>query len=273
MPVSVLLPLSVTPNGQVLVAVPGLGRTEASLPPAAFDRVRAAGTTVIRVYAGDPLKSSINEMAAMIWEQVLPYCQQPVRVILMGYSMGGFVVQCMYAQRPQYVCGLAFVSTAAPTIFDLMLGVLTLKPSLLHEDNKSSRDAVRKKIRSLNYTPAVTQQMFDVSEKSRVSSAVFEKQLAACIGYIISGVAVDIVQEIGCPVLILYGSADRVIPLRSLKHITTLLSRARSVHEVILPGVSHYVMIEACQEFDAAVTDWLSSLPATCITTLVPHII
>jgi pimeloyl-ACP methyl ester carboxylesterase len=206
-------------------------------------------------------------MAAMIWEEVLPYCEQPAQLILMGYSMGGFVVQCMYAQRPQNVCGMAFVSTAAPTIFDLMLGVLSLGPSLLHE-NKKSRDLMRKKIRSLNYTPDVAQQMFNVTELSRVPGPVFEKQLAACIGYIISGRAVDIVSEITCPVLILYGSADRVIPLRSLKHITSLLSNARSVHEVILPGVSHYVMIEACNEFDAAVADWLSILPASCTTAL-----
>jgi pimeloyl-ACP methyl ester carboxylesterase len=243
------------PNGQVLIAVPGLGRTAESLPLSAFEPLLAAGVTLLRVYPGDGATASISVMAAEVWRAVTPYLSG-MRVYLLGYSMGGFVVQCMYAQRPLSVCGMVFVSTTAPDVLDLLVGLLHPRNNTLEASAAAYPVAA---IRSLHLSDVLTGEMTRAATTTSVPHPVFLKQVTAVVAYMVSCHAPVITKHISCPVLIIYGTADGIIPEYSLMKMKVLLRDSPSVTERVLPGVSHYIMIEAHAEFGRALEQWMAT--------------
>ncbi len=94
------LPLCAHANNVTVVALPGMGGTAWSFPTALFETMRRAGCTVLAVTYG-PITSSIPAIAAGVWRTVHAAAVaggfSVGNIVLMGYSMGGFVAQAMLA--------------------------------------------------------------------------------------------------------------------------------------------------------------------------------
>jgi pimeloyl-ACP methyl ester carboxylesterase len=67
-------------------------------------------------------------------------------------------------------------------------------------------------------------------------------------------------QRIACPTLFLAGAHDQIVPPAELRELTARLPAARFVE---LPDAGHLSNLEARPRFDAAVVDFLRSLPAS----------
>ena len=126
------LPLTAASNNVTVVALPGMGGTAWSFPSSLFTAMRSAGCTVIAITYG-PVMSSIPAMAEGVWATLERAscsstsscgvsCGPAVgNLVLMGYSMGGFVAQamlrCLQARtRPGTVIGVILLASAAPEI-------------------------------------------------------------------------------------------------------------------------------------------------------------
>ena len=202
-------------------------------------------------------------MAAAVWKAVTPYLLPPVHVCLLGYSMGGFVVQCMYAQRPFLVCGIVFASTTAPDVLDLVMGMLAPNPNV---EEAAAASAPLTAIRALGLSRRLTEEMTRAVDGSAVPEHVLMNQITAVVAYMVSSHGPVIAVNITCPVLIIYGNKDGIIPAHSLMKLNGMLRSSSAVTEAVLPGVSHYIMIGAHQAFGKALTDWMATLPVECVS-------
>jgi len=233
-----------------LVALPGLGRNARSFPPTALSSVKSCSVRILCADYGNATHS-IQAMAYRVWED-LDHADLLQPVVLMGYSMGGFVAQCMYSQQPARVRGIAFVSTTAPTvehIGDFVGNIGQPKDAWVEQ--------IRLKLKRAGAPEAYLRELLDVNVSSRVSKEEYRRHTVAIIAYIVSGVAPQKVAKITCPTLLLYGDRDKVIRPEAVHRLGTMLVRS-SVTEIVIPGVSHYIMAEAPMEFGACMRSWLT---------------
>jgi glycerol-3-phosphate dehydrogenase len=69
-----------------------------------------------------------------------------------------------------------------------------------------------------------------------------------------------ILDAIACPVLVIHGREDRLVPLRSAE---AALVGHPSCEMRLLPKVGHVPQMEAPDRWLAAVDEWLAELPAS----------
>jgi len=105
-----------------LVVLPGIGGTEDSTPFGRLESILEDGSTLPVVTVGyAPQEDSMSAFAAAAWGR-LDSMDLSEKVVLLGYSMGGFVTPYMYAMRPASVVGMVFAATGAPTLTEALDG-------------------------------------------------------------------------------------------------------------------------------------------------------
>ena len=240
-----------------LVLLPGLGSTAA-----AFRTSKLYDIPGVRVQArdyGPAANANIQAMAASAWSQI-----SAKTVVLLGYSMGGFVAQEMVCQQPARVSGVILVSTTAPTLaqvyadrrelrhfLDLLLTGApggNLNPQLLHADTylKSLSSSVRKRMAAQNAHNALPVDQFLV-------------QLSAVVSLMTSGTAPS---RLRCfskvPVLVIHGSEDVLIPPRAVAALDALQSFGAPYELREIPGAGHALLVEQPAVANAYIRDWLT---------------
>ena len=198
-------------------------------------------------------------------------------VILMGNSMGGMISLSEAAAAPGTVTGLILLDPALPfmpvrpdpsvvmmflvnmvpglgqrmvsrrrplTPDQLVAGVLA---TVCADPSRVSPDVVAQHVevarRRLAYTEADRE--FTLAARSVVSAA----------GYITGRAYRRAVDSVRCPVLILHGTLDRLIPVATAR----MVARAHPDWAlVVLPGVGHVPQLEVPQDCATEIREWLS---------------
>ena len=90
---------------------------------------------------------------------------------------------------------------------------------------------------------------------SRVNPEVIHGDFTACAG-------LDITEAIGgirIPVLAVCGAEDRMMPPAFSEYLGRHIPGGR---QILIPGAGHFAMLESPEAFNAALTDFVNSLPA-----------
>src|ERR671933_331816 len=188
--------------------------------------------------------------------------------VLVGNSMGGFIAAEVAIQFPARVQRLVLVSAAGLTIeyqrHERILGVLRFRQRLLlawggFVGARSEAVARRPRARELllrlvvahpDRLPAPL-----VAEQIRgAGNPGFVDALDALTGYPIRAR----LGEIGCPTLIVWGSEDRLVPVRDADEFERLIPDAR---KVVWPETGHAPMLERPAAFNALVDRFIAEGP------------
>jgi pimeloyl-ACP methyl ester carboxylesterase len=221
----------------VLIALPGLGGTGFSFPPAAFAPLR--DVTVFFADYGNAV-DSVPAMAHAIWMAVLA-AGIDCAVVLLGYSMGGFVAQSMYLQAPSRVAGLVFLSTTCLSLEDVVCSLL----GGAHGD-------------TLNTFVAKGRRPRHVPAGGIVSPAIFAREVAAVLAHVTANDCRFMRTVTDCPVLSVYGSADTVVSVASMEKLRALAD-VTPFEEHVFAGAGHDLIYEQPAAFAALLQAWIDA--------------
>ena len=199
-------------------------------------------------------------------------------VILMGNSMGGMISLLEASAAPDLVTALILVDPALPFV-----------PGLARPGGGHPVRAVRHpRPRAAAGRPppplppeAAVRRLLSLccADPSRVGAPVVaahvevahqraafpdaDRDLSAAVrsvianaGYLTGHAYRQAVRSVGCPVLLLHGDADRLVPVSAAR------AAARSYPSwavMVLPGVGHVPQLEAPADCAAVISDWLGA--------------
>jgi pimeloyl-ACP methyl ester carboxylesterase len=251
--------------------LPGLG-SNGLVFPTAFMQALLQLPGVARVVAVTyalPFPS-IDGAAEAVWASVPFVVSGPASIVLVGYSMGGFVAQAMAANPPLpalhrlTVAGVVLLSTACAGSRALALPLAEVALSLGH---------VTSPMASLfpdDWLAAVTlstlKSLTQVLKASKVSAAARSEEYAAVVHFFFSGYggAADygkscVLHVGGAPVLAIHGTLDRVLKASSMADAVAASSGATYVP---FEGAGHGLLFQDTQGVLRAIGDWYRKLPA-----------
>lgn len=173
---------------------------------------------------------------------------------VMGHSLGGFIAQELALARPDLVEKLILASTThgGPN-------VIPITPEALEVLTKREGDPVELVKRGIRVAcapgfedrqPEVVQELLEYRLTNPVPPAQYQAQVMAGAAHN----AEDRIGQITCPVLILFGEHDKVVPPGNADLLARKLPNAQVK---ILPGVGHVFPIEDPQATVEAMLEFL----------------
>lgn len=180
------------------------------------------------------------------------------RACVMGHSLGGFIAQELALARPDLVERLILASTTygGPN-------VIPITPEALEVLTKREGDPVELVKRGIRVAcapgfaernPAVVQELLEYRLTNPVPPPQYQAQVMAGATHN----AESRIGQITCPVLVLFGEHDRVVPPGNAELLAAKLPNAQIK---ILPGVGHIFPIEDPEATVEAILEFLQ--PAT----------
>jgi pimeloyl-ACP methyl ester carboxylesterase len=185
--------------------------------------------------------------------------------VLVGNSMGGFIAAEVAIQYPARVEALVLVSAAGLTVeyqrHDRILGLLRYGQALLtawagfvgaRSDAVASRPRTRRLLMGLVVASPERLPAPLISEQVRGASGLgFIDALHALTHYPIR----ERLGGIGCPTLIVWGTEDRLVPVRDAEEFERLIPGAQ---KVVWAKTGHMAMLERPTAFNALVERFIA---------------
>ena len=265
----------------VIVAVHGLGGSSlnwSAIAPLLTGRYRLLAPDL----AGHGLTRSLGRGTTVPANQALLHRfieAVPGRpVILMGNSMGGMIALIEAGTSPGSVSGLVLVDPALPFVpvrpdpLVTALFALQATPGIgtalaASRRRQPPEAAVASVLRLCCADPSavppdvvaqhveLARQRAAFSEVGRDFAAAMRSVIATA-GYLHGQLYRRRIRSVTCPVLLVHGSADRLVPVAAAR----AAARAHPAWSVvILPGVGHVPQLEAPRECAAAISQWLAT--------------
>jgi 3-oxoadipate enol-lactonase len=177
-------------------------------------------------------------------------------IVVCGLSMGGYVTFALFRRYPQIFRGMILTSTRAA-------------PDSL--EGKASREAAIKNAREHGIS-AIADTMavklvspFTRTTKKNLVSLIHEIMLETSINGVVGALqgmrdrddSNPLLADIDCPVLIVHGADDQIIPFSEAEEIC---QRLRDARLVVVPQAGHLPNMEQPERFNQVVRDFLTSL-------------
>ena len=268
-------------GGPLIVCVHGLGGSAvnwAAVAPLLTDRYRLLAPDL----AGHGLTRSAGRRTDVAANRVLLHrfikSVSAGPVILMGNSMGGMISLLEANAAPGGVAGLILVDPALPVVLarpdPLVIAMFALFSTpvlgrvMRDRRRRLSPEELVASTLSLccadsSRVPAdVIAQHVDVTRQRAAFTsadqdfAAATRSVIATASYARGGAYRRGIRSITCPVLLLHGDRDRLVPVG----VARAAARANpSWSLVVLPGVGHVPQLEAPRDSARVITDWLGS--------------
>lgn len=265
----------------VIVGVHGLGGSSlnwSAIAPLLTGRYRLLAPDL----AGHGLTRSLGRSTSVPANQALLHrfieAVPGSPVILMGNSMGGMISLIEAGTSPASVSGLVLVDPALPFVpvrpdpMVTALFALQATPGIGHALMASRRrqppEAAVAGVLNLccadpsAVPPDVVAQHVELARQRAAFSEVGQdfaaamRSVIATAGYLHGQAYRRRIRSVTCPVLLVHGSADRLVPVAAAR----AAARAHPAWSVvILPGVGHVPQLEAPRECAAAISRWLAT--------------
>jgi pimeloyl-ACP methyl ester carboxylesterase len=221
-----------TTRARHTVLVPGLGCTS-QLYDELLPSVWAHGSVTVADTCRD---ASIGGIA----ERLL--ASAPERFVLVGFSMGGFVVSDVIQRAPERVEALAFISTSSRPDTPEQAARRREHISLI-------RDGRFQELTDTVLPDLVGSEMGALwAQMARaVGSAVFRTQIEAILGRSDYRPALA---ALTCPTVVIHGASDRMVPVARAEEFSALIPHAALT---IIDGGGHLVMRERPEIVSAAI--------------------
>jgi pimeloyl-ACP methyl ester carboxylesterase len=210
-------------------------------------------------------------------------------VILIGNSMGGMISLLEASAAPAAVAGLVLVDPVLPLVPALpdrfvtpMLAAYAtpgLGPLLMRLRRRMPPEALVASVLSLccvdaSRVPAIVlAQHVSVARQALMSPeaereiAVSARSMIATFADLRGGEYRRAIRSITCPVLLLHGARDRMVPIT----VARAAARANPAWTLIeMPGVGHIPQLEAPADTSSAITNWLTSAGQPAATAASP---
>lgn len=167
------------------------------------------------------------------------------RVILMGHSLGGAVVQSIAMELPKWLEGIVLVGTGAK---------LRVNPAILDGLKAHPNQAFEFILKAL-FGPGVSTELVDQIRQGFLltPAEVTFNDFLACDRFD----ARPSIGQIDCPALILSGEADRLTPVKYGAYLEKAIQGSR---HVVLPNAGHMMALEDPEGFTDAVGAFLKNL-------------
>ena len=210
-------------------------------------------------------------------------------VVLVGNSMGGMICLLEASAAPAAVTGLVLAGAVLPLVPALPDRVVTpmlaayavpvLGPLLMRRWRRMPPEALVASVLSLcgvdaaRVPPDVLAAHVTVARQTLMSPgaerdiATSARSIIATMGRPRGGAYRRAIGSISCPVLLVHGARDRMVPIA----VARAAARANPAWKLIeLPGVGHVPQLEAPAGTAAAITSWLSSASQCAAETAIP---
>ncbi|NVK33018.1 MAG: alpha/beta fold hydrolase [Rhodobacteraceae bacterium] len=226
-----------------LVLIPGLLCTRALYEP----QIAALGERAT-IVADHQQHETISQIAHNILEKA------PGDFALLGLSMGGYIAMEIMRQAPERVTRLALLDTTAqadaPQQIERRMSMIKLAqrkefakipellyPSFVHADRADDQDL----------------KAIVTSMAMETGAEAFVRQTTAIMNRIDSR---DSLKTITCPTLVLVGDGDTLTPPERSQEMHNLIPGS---HLEIIPGSGHLTTLEAPEQTNAAINNWLKN--------------
>lgn len=258
-----------------VVLLPGLGSTGLNVPPEAFLGVRAR---VLSVSYGTEHVDTMAAMADITWQ--LLDAIDIHDVILVGYSMGGMVLQAVYEAAPYRVRGAVFLCTGVPKASDLRIAMTLAPVRSLVKTGTLPRSFSRQKLAGFMFSPQDLDALADDLTAARravafgapaASPAVTARQVGAIIAAARAN-RKGHPPEMRCHVLVVSAKKDRVIPYTVTRRLRRLESSAASFKEVRVPDAGHGLFLSHPDTVAHELRTWLCAIADGAGTTPMAHV-
>jgi pimeloyl-ACP methyl ester carboxylesterase len=267
-------------NGPVLIAVHGLGGAAvnwSAIAPLLTKRCRLLAPDL----AGHGLTTSAGRGTDVASNRLLLHrfieFVGSAPVILVGNSMGGMIALLEADAAPEVVAGLILVDPALPFVparpDPLVTAVFALSaapvlgPLIMRQRRFMRVEAIVAQTLALcchdpSLVPEdIVAQHVEVA-RERVKMAGNGRDLAHAArsvvetaGFLRGQAYRRAIKEITCPVLVVHGDRDRLVPVAAARSA----AKAHPAWQLaVLPDVGHVPQLEAPAQTAAAITDWLA---------------
>jgi pimeloyl-ACP methyl ester carboxylesterase len=269
------------PDGPVIVCVHGLGGSAVNWTAVA-PSLAATCRVLAPDLAGHGLTQSLGRGTDVMANRALLHrfiqAEAGGPVILMGNSMGGMISLLEASAAPPAVAGLILIDPALPFVparpdplmaamFALYLTPGLRRAMLARRHRQAPADLVMNVLRMCctdpsRVAPEVIARHIEVAAR-RAGFRGAEEDFAAALRSVIATVGYPRgrafrrrIRLITCPVLLIHGTLDRLVPIAAAR----AAARASPAWTLVeFAGTGHVPQLEAAERTAAVVTRWLDS--------------
>jgi 3-oxoadipate enol-lactonase len=180
--------------------------------------------------------------------------QEPV--VLAGLSMGGYISFAFYRSYPEMVKGMILAATRA-TADSIDTKVSREEAAAIALESGS--DTIIEKQLPKMLAPITLETKPQIVEHAReiMSDISVQAIVADLRGMLNRQDSTPLLKNIACPVLVIQGAEDQLIPMQEFDLMKNEIGNARSQ---IIPEAGHLLNLEKPEQFNEAVREFIQSL-------------
>ena len=256
-----------------VVLLPGLGGNGLCFPkPFVAGVLQAVGATMgIAVTYGLPVPRTMDGVAKAVWEALAAAplgTALPRRVILLGYSMGGFVAQCMAHMASSCLphgcalAGVVLLSSAFPCQHRLPVPMREVLGSILGSTSRRARASPLGNLFPAHWlatlSPEVIHDLLQLLQQGRASKHVRAAQLHLVSHFLLGPRAHPASDHMRfpVPVLCIHGNKDMVLDVEAVADMVARAPASSIITLTVVPDTGHGLLLQDPHAVFRALVAW-----------------